>query len=969
MFFKKKNTNEPKKKKSFLRRLLKWTGIAFMLLLLMAIILPFLFQKQIFEFVKREINNNLNAKFECEDYSMTLISTFPDFTLELKNVKLSGIKEFEGVNLFKTKSLLVTIDIWSAISGKKYDIKKIGILEGNIHALVLANGKANWDIAKPSEEKTPEQKADSVSNFSLALKKYYIEKTNIIYDDRAGNMYANITNLNHTGSGDLTANETDFKTVTTADAIDFAMGGINYFKKTKLDATLNLAMDLKNSKFEFKENKIALNEFALAFEGWLAMKEDMDMDIKFKSNESSFKSILSLVPAVYTKDFSSVKVTGKTKFDGFVKGKMNNTSMPAFNIDLDINNASFQYPGLPKSASGIFINGKAMAKGNPTMDDMVIDVPKIAMNLGGNPLSGFFNLTTPMSDPAINLGIKTAIDLATLKDVVPMNEGESYNGKINADVTVKGKMSALDAEDYENFTANGNLIASEINYVSKDLGYDTKINTAELKFSPKILDLTSFNTEVGKTKIMAKGALENYLQYLFKGDVLKGMLNIESPLVDLREFMGTAAATTKTNVNETSAVSSATPPADSYVIAIPGNIDFTLKTSLGKVIYPALYEGKPDLVMENVSGGLTVKEQTLGFENLAMNTLGGKVALAGSYNTANIDEPLIKLTYTVQNIDIKQTAATFNSVEKIAPIASKCTGQFSSVFDMNAKLDKKLSPQLNTMTGGGFVASKNIFIEGFEPLNKLAAELKIQKLAKQNIQDVKVNFQFKDGKVFVSPYDVNFGKYKTSIEGNTAFTGEIDYDMAMAIPRTEFGGQANDLLNSLVDKANKSGANVKLGNMVNLKIKLGGTVTDPKIKTNLKEQLTDAKEDIKEDIKEEIKAKVEEKIEEVKEDVKVKARAEADKILADAQVKADKIKADAKLLADKERAAAKDAGDKLIAEAGNNPIKKPIAQKAADKLKKEGEEKALKIENEANKAADKVMSEARTKADAKLNEK
>lgn len=965
MFRKKKNANgEPKKKKSLGRRILKWTGISFLILLLLAIILPFIFQKKIFEYVKKEINKNLNAKFECVDYSMTLISTFPNFTLELKDVSLSGIKEFEGVDLFKAESVLVTVNIKSVLFGDKIEIEKIGLVGADIHALVLENGKANWDIAKTDADKTPEEKADTTSSFALSLKKYYIENTNVVFDDRSGGMYARIANLNHEGTGDFTADQTLLETTTKADTINFVYGGIPYMKNVKADILLNLDMDMKNSKYAFKQNEIKLNDFALAFDGWLAMAQDMDMDIKFKSNENSFKNLLSLVPAAYTKDFAQVKVNGNTKFGGFVKGKMSDKSMPAFNVDLDVNNGSFHYPGLPKSATGIFIKANAKANGNPSMDDLVIDAPKIVMNLGGNPLNAFFNLVNPMTDPGIKLGLTTKINLATLKDVLPLGEGESYSGIIDGDVAVSGRMSALEREDYENFKAEGDVVAQNIVYASKDMGYDTKLNTAQIKFSPKTMDLTAFDAQVGKTSVKANGKLENYLAYALKGETIKGNLDVQSPLVDLKEMMGPASSTPAATTTAAAPANAAATNAagESYVIDVPANIDFILTTSLGKVIYPGMAANSPDLVMENINGAITVKDKTLGFNNLKMNTLGGDVKLGGSYSSANITEPEIKFNYDIQNLDIKQTAQTFNSVEKIAPIASKCTGRFNSVFDFNSKLDQQLSPKLNTLTGSGYVASKDIFIEGFEPLNKLAQELKIQKLAKQNIKDIKVNFEFLDGKVYVKPYDVKVGNYKTTISGNTAFTSEIDYDIAMAVPRSEFGGQANAILEGLVDKAKKSGADVKLGDMVNLKIKMTGTVQKPQLKTNLKEQLNDVKEDIKDQVKE----KVEEKVQEVKDDAKAKAKAEADKLIADAQIQADRLKAEAKKLADKERELAKQAGDRLLEEAGANPLKKGVAKKAAEKLNKEGEEKATKLENEANAKADKIMSDARAKAD-KIN--
>ena len=50
--------------------------------------------------------------------------------------------------------------------------------------------------------------------------------------------------------------------------------------------------------------------------------ENMDMDIKFGARKTEFKNILSLVPAVYAKEFEGLKTTGKLALDGYAKGKM-----------------------------------------------------------------------------------------------------------------------------------------------------------------------------------------------------------------------------------------------------------------------------------------------------------------------------------------------------------------------------------------------------------------------------------------------------------------------------------------------------------------------------------------------------------------------------------------------------------------------------------------------------------------------
>jgi len=958
MFFKKKNQDgKPKAKKPLWKRILKWTGISFLLLFIMVLLLPFIFEKQIFEMVKGEINKNLHGKFECEDYSLTLISTFPNFTLELKNVKLSGEKEFEGVDLINAEDMIFTIDLYSVLWGDNIDIREVGIKKPDINVIVLENGKANYDIVKSDSTKIAEGTDTSETKFALKVREYYIENGNITYDDRAGKMYARMVNLNHKGEGDFTQDLFEFKTTTTADTIDFVYDDIAYIHNTKADIQMNLDMDMPKMKFTFKDNVAKLNALDVAFNGFLTLAEEMEMDLSFESKKTDFGSLFSMIPAAYTEGYDKIKFGGNASFKGRINGIYSATSMPSMNINLDVDNGSFQYPGMPKSATGIFMKANVNSKGDVTMNDMVIDVAKMSMNFGGNSISGYIKLVTLMTDPGITTGIHGDFDLATIKDVVPLSEGESYTGKINADVKINGHQSAIDKGNYEAFEANGSIIATDVNYSSKDMPYPTTISSAGLYFSPQELVLSDFKATVDKSQISADGKMNNYLAYFLRGDNLKGEFNIASPEIDMADFLGepnadATAATTTTTI-------ASSPATESYVFIVPKNIDFKLGTSIGKLKYPN-DPGKPEILLENVNGAVNMNEGVMTLDNLSFNTLDGSMKMNGTYATVNEKEPDVDMNFTMSNLDIKKTAATFNTIDKIAPIASKCTGKFSTDMKFKAKLNDKMEPQMNTLTGGGRMQTKSVYVEGFEPLNKLAEKLKISRLAKQTINDVNISYEFRDGRVWVDDYDVKIANYKTTIGGSTGFDQTLDYKVDLAVPRSEFGTSANSALNELVSKANqKTGTNVELSEIVNIRAKVTGTATDPKIETDLKDHITDMKEDIKEVIKE----KVEEKIEEVKEDVKAKASEEAEKILKEAELKAAQIRSEAKKAADKVRAEGKSSGDKLIEEAGNNPLKKTAAQKAAEKLNKEAEEKATKMEKEADEKAQKVLDEAKEKAD------
>jgi hypothetical protein len=205
----------------------------------------------------------------------------------------------------------------SVIEGKQYKLISLVVDEPNVFAKVNYKGKANWDIMKPSPETKKEE-----TKFSAQLKKILIKKGLITYNDLKGGIAAKIVNLNFEGSGDVTQDLYILETLTGVDALTVKSGGVAYLNDAKLNAKLDVEVDSKNSKYTFKENEISLNALALGFDGFVqTISETVNLDVKFKTKQAEFKSILSMIPAVYKKDFDKVKTSGKLVLDGSIKGK------------------------------------------------------------------------------------------------------------------------------------------------------------------------------------------------------------------------------------------------------------------------------------------------------------------------------------------------------------------------------------------------------------------------------------------------------------------------------------------------------------------------------------------------------------------------------------------------------------------------------------------------------------------------
>ncbi|MCD6069150.1 MAG: hypothetical protein K0S33_3976 [Bacteroidetes bacterium] len=942
------SNNQPKKKKSIFRRILKWTGITFLLLLLAIIILPFIFKDKIIQLVKDEANKSLNAKVDFGEFDIALFSSFPDFRFTIDSVSVIGVGEFEKDTLAWIKQTKLDVNLISVVKGEKYEVKQILLDQPYLYGKVLSSGKANWDIVKPdTAAKAPEAVDTAATKFALTLNKFEIKNGTMRYDDATMGMTSRLDSMDFTLDGDFTQDIFDMNINSEIGKLNFGYGGIPYAKDMRVKIKMDVGMDLLNMKFTLKENEFDLNDLALALDGWLDMKEDIKTDIKFSCKQTEFKSLLSLVPAVYSKDFASVKTSGKLSLNGFAKGTYNDKSMPSFGLHLEVANAMFKYPSLPKSVNNIQINLDVNSPGS-TLDGMIIDLNKFHMEMAGNPIDARMNVKNVMTDPAIDGMVKGKIILASVKEFVPMEKGDELNGTINMDVDLNGRMSMIEQEKYDEFKAAGFVEIDKMNYKTTTLPYDIMINAMRLNFTPKYVELANFDSKMGRSDIKMSGKIEDFMQYIFKDSLIKGNFALTSNLLDLNQLM----ASTDTTV----AAPAAADTAAMAVVEVPKNIDFVLNSTIGKLIYD-----KIDIT--NVSGGVIVRNARVSMEKLKMDLLDGNMVIGGYYDTKNMKKPAINFDLNISNFDIQKTFTAFNSVQKLAPIGQYAKGKFSTTLtDLVGTLNEKMEPDLTSLTGKGNFKTNAVVVEGFEPFVKLGDALKMEKLKKMEFKDINLLYKFKDGRVEIDPFKTKVQNVAAEISGSTGFDQTIDYKWDMEIPTKDLGTQANSVVQGLMGKVNTAtGQNMSVPEKIKATALIGGTVTKPVVKTGMK----DAMKDVKNEVKEQVKELIEEKKQEVIADVKEKAREEADKILADAQKQADNIKAEAAKAAEQIRAEGNKQADDLQNK-GGNPIEKIANKKLAEKLRKESEAKAQKVTDEANVKADKVMQEARTKADEKL---
>jgi hypothetical protein len=922
-----------------MKKFLKISGILVILLIATVIILPFLFKDKIIQLVKDQANENLNAKVEFRDVSLSLIKSFPNFSFGLHDLSISGVEAFEGDTLMKAGNIGLTLDLMSVIKGEQFDIRSILLEDIYLHVKVLEDGRANYDIVKSDSTVVEESAETSTSAFHLQLKKYKLSNFNLKYTDLEGDMSANIQQLDHEGKGDFTEEIVQLSTHTEVKGITVIMEGLRMLNRAALKADVGLEYNQLESKLTFAENSIQLNALALAFEGWLINQATgVQMDLKFSAPNTEFKSVLSMVPAVFFEGFEEVKTKGTFNLSGNLNGayRYEGPVYPAFAIQLNVKDGSFQYPDLPAGIDDIQVDLKVSNPGGQP-DQTLIDMKRFHMVMAKNPIDASMYLSTPISDPNFDVKVNALLDLASIKTIMPL-EGFDYTGIIQADFTTKGKMSDIDNEAYEKIVAEGGMSAKDLYFSGDSIPMPIDIPLATLRLSPQKADLQAFEMNLGSTDMIASGQINNLIGYALNDELLEGSFNLKSNLLDINELFSAAG------MDEESSTAPTDTAAPLEIIRIPQNVDMAVNAEVTKILYS-------DLELNDLNGKMHIKEGRIEMTGVKMKLLEGGLEMTGVYDSKP-EIPTTAMDMKLNNISFKSSYENFGMIQKLAPIMEKTEGMYSTSFSFDAQLQSDMMPNLATVNSKGNLKSAGITSKP-DVMKKVAELLKDQKYAQISSGAIDIDYTIKDGRLSVEPFDIKAGGVNAKVSGSSGLDQTIDYIMDTKIPTKGLAGS------SLASSLSQYGAQIPEN--VDVKILIGGTVDDPKVSSSM----GDMGNDIVNDLKDQATELVEEKMEEVKEDLNAKAQElideaekQGDALIVEAKNQAAALNAEAKKQGDALRAEAEKQAKKLEADAKGNFLKEAAAKEAAKGIRKAADDNAKKLEKEADNQGKALVAKA-----------
>ena len=802
------------------KKALKITGIIVLILVAILIAVPFFLEGKIEEIIKNNVNKNVNATFDFNDADLSLLASFPNAEVSLKGVSLINKAPFEGDTLFASKEVALKMGIGELFKGANdpIGIKSLVVDGAKLYITVDAEENASYDVALDTgEEAAPEE--DTSSGFMLDLQSYEISDARIVYDDRAAGMRFEISEMQHSGSGDLSLDKSELQTMTDG-LVSFEMDSTNYLNKNKIKLDALIGVDLKESKYSFLKNEALINQLPLVFEGFVKLNEDetQEVDISFKTPSSDFKNFLAVIPEEYSKNIENVKTSGDFVVEGNFNGIVDETHIPKFNIAINSNNASFKYPDLPKSVTNINIDTKI---NNTTgiVDDTYIDIDKLSFIIDQDKFNMTANVKELMGNTKVKAHIDGKMNLANISKAYPVPTDMNLKGLLAVDINTAFDMASIEKEQYENTSTTGTMSLSGFEYTSGDFANPIKLSTMAVSFNPRTVTLQQLDGTTGKTDFSAKGTIDNLLGYMFNDEKVQGNFDLNANTFALNDFMVSETDEPSGDKQDGNTENTDTPISEEK-IKIPSFLDVTINAAANTVLYD-------NLTLKDVRGTLRIKDETATLSNMTSSIFDGNMSFNGKVSTKD-ETPTFNMTLDMSQLQIAETFKSLDLLKSVAPIAQVIQGKLNSDIALSGNLTDDLLPDLMTLSGTilADIMTEKIDTEKAPLLSALDSKLGFIDMDQLNLKDLKTKMSFKNGLVSVDPFTFKYKDIAINVGGTHSFDKKLDYKATMDVPAKYLGGEVNKLLGQIGEK-----------DLENLSIPviatIGGNYSNPNVTTDL----------------------------------------------------------------------------------------------------------------------------------------
>jgi hypothetical protein len=740
-----------------LKKLFIYTTVIGALIVSIMVVFGFIYQDEVVNSVKTEINKHLNAEIKVSHIEFSLFNNFP-----LASVTLYDVVGFESKNYTKQPDTLFAFKEFS-LSFNVIDILNESYVLNHIHAI---DGFLNLEIDKHNEGNYEifVTEADSSTTFQLDLESVHLEKCEVAFtdfstSDRYRFYFPNII-ANGTFSGDQINTALYGSTIVK----DLILEDTPYLKNELAKIDVGVAINTKSGSFQVSR-------------GFITLRTDYDFDVKGKTQHEGFRYTFEskmldlvvledLIPEKHKQFLEAYDITGQSSVFLEIK-RSKHEGHPSISGKYNVINGGLKYIEtgeaiqIPKAVGTFNMGNRASA------ETMILDVTDFQISARGTDIQGQFYLLN-LKHPNYKIKANGTADLLELTNMVSFGEGFKMSGTTDFAISISGAVEDIDSitvKDIKTIIGSGNFKLNNgvftISNIPSISGVDAlfMVNKQEVIFE----NLTG---KIGHSQVQGKMKLDHWLDFILDDSrkiSIYGDLGLDKFLVS--DWQSDSPSNTEEE------------------FSFPRRVKFMGNISVGEFNYEKL-------ILTNISAHSSLNNGTLKLKDAYINGFDGELVL-----DIQMKEYLNKISYSgnlrTKNVKVQSLLRSFNEFGQKALTSKEIRGDFNSNLTFRFFSDKKFEINTSSIYLDGDVVMLNGELKEYKLLYEIPKEIESNKIIglfvnldrfEKSLHHIKFDtiqnhITIENSIIHIPRMDIHSSALGISLQGTHSFENEIDYYM------------------------------------------------------------------------------------------------------------------------------------------------------------------------------------------------
>lgn len=273
------------------------------------------------------VRNVAREYVACEhtigEVDLTFFSTFPRFGLSIDSVVV--VNPIEGApsdTVVSIPHMVVSVDVMALLNKQTLSIPTLTIADIEANIFVDADGQANYDVLLSGEAKGEE--AEDTTTTALPFEQIQVDGLHLSARSLCYVSLADSMNIALQGArvDAQVAEWNDMLLALELKSLDAVIGGETLAQGLRLSAHMPAAVDMQKMRITLRQAQLAVNNLAVALDGWAEMGDDIQTDIRMTLEDWQVDSVMPLLPISLDKDIAELVRGGSATLDATAKINM-----------------------------------------------------------------------------------------------------------------------------------------------------------------------------------------------------------------------------------------------------------------------------------------------------------------------------------------------------------------------------------------------------------------------------------------------------------------------------------------------------------------------------------------------------------------------------------------------------------------------------------------------------------------------